>query len=196
MTVFTMTSTASDEVLWWGRRAIDPVATSRLLWVFDPVHRIKGIGHMPASEPVLPDYYVLLCARRYAEMVRKLAVAATDHERRQMQARLSYILESGLIEIRNEIARRERRYPDDFRKALVERDGSIISRPISREESEILRYACAVPAVGLIDNLSADEMLGLADMFEGWAQSDQTDPVNVARLHGWADGLRSLVEVI
>jgi hypothetical protein len=36
----------------------------------------------------------------------------------------------------------------------------------------------------------------LADMFEGWAQSDQTDPVNVARLHGWADGFRSLIEVI
>jgi hypothetical protein len=39
-------------------------------------------------------------------------------------------------------------------------------------------------------------MLGLADMFEGWAQSDRTDPVNVARLHGWADGFRSLVEVV
>jgi hypothetical protein len=22
-----------DEVAWWGRRAIDPIATSRLLWV-------------------------------------------------------------------------------------------------------------------------------------------------------------------
>ena len=33
-------------------------------------------------------------------------------------------------------------------------------------------------------------------MYEGWAQSDRTDSVNVARLHGWSDGLRGLVEVV
>lgn len=43
---------------------------------------------------------------------------------------------------------------------------------------------------------SAVEMQGLADMFEGWAQSDRTDCVNVARLHGWSDSFRSLVEVV
>jgi hypothetical protein len=44
-----------------------------------------------------------------------------------------------------------------------------------------------------LDNLSAVEMLGLVDMFEGWAQSGRTDFVNMARLLGWADGFRSLV---
>jgi len=39
-------------------------------------------------------------------------------------------------------------------------------------------------------------MLGLADMFEGWAQSDEVEPVKVARLHGWADGFRCLVDVV
>jgi hypothetical protein len=101
-----------------------------------------------------------------------------------------------MIEFHREDERRTRRYPDDFRKALIQKDGSTISRGISREESEILRYASAVPAFTSIENLSAAEMLGLADMFEGWAQSDRTDPVNVARLHGWADGFRSLVEVV
>ncbi|WP_334400447.1 hypothetical protein [Bradyrhizobium sp. AZCC 2289] len=113
-----------------------------------------------------------------------------------MKMRLSYILESGSIEYQREYERRVRPYPDDFRKALIEKDGSIISRSISRAESEIVRYACAIPAFNSIDNLSAFEMQGLADMYEGWAQSDRTDCVNVARLHGWSDGLRSLVEVI
>jgi hypothetical protein len=36
----------------------------------------------------------------------------------------------------------------------------------------------------------------LADMFEGWSQSDLTDPVNVARLLGWADGLRGLADAV
>jgi len=114
----------------------------------------------------------------------------------QATSRLRYIIESGMIEFKREIERREHQFPHDFRKALIEKDGSIISRAISREESEILRYANAVPAFTSIDNLSAAEMTDLADMFEGWAQSDQVDPVKVARLHGWADGFRSLVEVV
>jgi hypothetical protein len=39
-------------------------------------------------------------------------------------------------------------------------------------------------------------MDGLADMYEGWAQSDRTDSVNVARLLGWADGLRALAATV
>jgi hypothetical protein len=144
----------------------------------------------------LPEYYVMLCARRYAETVGKLVVAVSDDERRWAKTRLSYILESGLIEYQREYERRVRAYPDDFRKALIEKDGSIISRSISQEESKILRYSCAIPAFTSIDNLSALEMQGLADMYEGWAQSDRADCVNVARLHGWADGFRSLVEVV
>ena len=144
----------------------------------------------------LPEYYVMLCALRYAETAGELVVAVTDDERRRTKMRLSYILESGLIEYKREYERRVRPYPDDFRKALIEKDGSIISRSISRDESEIVRYSCAIPAFTSIDNLSAPEMQGLADMYEGWAQSDRTDCVNVARLHGWSDGFRSLVKVV
>lgn len=161
-----------------------------------PSNFSKSDRRRKMPETVPPEYYVLLCARRYAAVAKELTIATTDGERRRAKTRLSYILESGLIEFKNEIERRERRYPIDFRKALIERDGSIISRAISREESEILRYSCAIPAFTSIDNLSGAEMLGLADMFEGWAQSDRTDCVNVARLHGWADGFRSLIEVI
>ena len=99
-----------------------------------------------ARETFLPEYYVLLCARRYAEMVGKLVMASTDDERRRVKTRLSYILDSGLIEYKWEYERRVRPYSEDFRKALIEKDGSVISRPISRDESEIVRYACAIPA--------------------------------------------------
>jgi len=147
-----------------------------------------------SRETALPEYYVMLCAGRYAEMAKKLVVAVREDERTQTKNRLTYILESGLIEFKRESERRLRAYPDDFRKALLEKDGSVISRSISREESEILRYACAIPAFTLIDNLSAVEMQDLADMFEGWAQGDRMDCVHVAMYHGYADSLRSLVE--
>jgi hypothetical protein len=63
---------------------------------------------------------------------------------------------------------------------------------IRREESDMVRYANAILPFASMDSLSAVEMLGLADMFEGWAQSGRTDSINMARLLGWADGFRSL----
>src|SRR5260370_36028378 len=104
----------------------------------------------------------MLCALRYAETVGELVVAVTDDERRRAKMRLSYILESGLIEYKREHERRVRPYPDDFRKALIEKDGSVISRSISRDESEIVRYSCAIPAFNSIDNLSPLSMEALA----------------------------------
>jgi len=53
-----------------------------------------------------------------------------------------------------------------------------------------------VPSIASINQLSAQAMGDLADMFEGWSQSDLTDPVNVARLLGWADGLRCLADAV
>jgi len=93
------------------------------------------------GEETLPEHYVLLCARRYASTVKKFALAVTDDERQQHRKSLRYILDSGLIEAKLERERRLRRYPHDFRKALVEKDGSIISRAVTSEEAEILRYA-------------------------------------------------------
>ena len=149
-----------------------------------------------AREEVPPEYYVLLCARRYVATARNLALAATDDERQQHRKNLSYLLESGLIEAERERERRLRECPDDLRCALIEKDRSIISRAINAEEVEILRYASSIPPITSIKDLSADDMDGLADMFEGWAQGDLTDTVNVARLLGWADGLRGLAPTV
>jgi hypothetical protein len=143
-----------------------------------------------------PEYYVVLCARRYAAAAKALKLATTDVERREHQSRLSYLLQSGLLEADREQERRQRRFPDDFRKALIEKDGSIISRAITSEEAELLRYAYSVPSIASINQLSAQAMGDLADMFEGWSQSDLTDRVNVARLLGWADGLRCLADSV
>ncbi|MDO9487270.1 MAG: hypothetical protein Q7J32_02770 [Sphingomonadaceae bacterium] len=128
--------------------------------------------------------------------IKKLTRAASYDEQQQHRKILRYLLESGLIEAKRECERRQHQYPDDFRKALVEKDGSIISRPISRDEAEILRDEASIPTIALVDELSAEDMNALADMYEGWAQSELTDSVNVARLLGWADGLRSLAATV
>ena len=144
---------------------------------------------------VSPDHYVLLCARQFVAMASSLRSVTSAEEKRQHRARMDYFMESGMLEVKCERERRQRSFPGDFRKALIEKDGSIVSRPISREEAELLRFAYSIPPVASLEDLSADDMQNLADMFEGWAQSDLTDSVNVARLHGWADGVRSLAEI-
>jgi hypothetical protein len=153
-------------------------------------------GVAKVTKKVLPEYYVLLCARQYAATVKELAKAIAFDEQQRHRKMLRYLLESGLIEARREHERRQRLYPDDFRKALVEKDGSTISRAIGRDEAEILRDASSIPPIALVDELSADDMNALADMYEGWAQSDLTNNINVARLLGWADGLRSLAATV
>jgi hypothetical protein len=75
-------------------------------------------------EPVLPEYYVLPCARRYAETVRRLTTARTDDEHRKAKERLSHIREGGMIEYDRERERRERPFPNDLCKALIEKDES------------------------------------------------------------------------
>lgn len=143
-----------------------------------------------------PAYYVLLCARRYSECRRKLAVSVSDEKREYQLASLRYLLQSGLIEFNSEFGRRTRCFPQDFRQTLIVKDGSSIERPITSQETELVRYAFAIPPVATVANLSASQMHWLANQVEGWAQSDLLDPVNVARLLGWSDGLRLLVEAI
>src|SRR3979411_2590668 len=101
-----------------------------------------------ATDSILrPEYYVVLCARRYAAVAEALKLAATDIERREHQSRLSYLLQSGLPEARREQERRQRRFPDDFHKALIEKDGSIISRAITSAEPEVLHNASCVTEI-------------------------------------------------
>jgi hypothetical protein len=141
-------------------------------------------------------YYVLLCARRYAEARRKLALSTTEDQRHGHLARLRYLMHSGLIEFERERERRIKRYPEDFRKAILEKDGSIIERAITSQEAELIRSASSIPPIAVIENVSTEQMHRLADLLDGWAQSDLVDPINVARLLGWADGLRSLIEAV
>jgi hypothetical protein len=47
-----------------------------------------------------------------------------------------------------------------------------------------------------VENLSGEDMLNLADMYEGWAQDARLEGFDMARLLGWADGFRALVVAI
>ncbi len=77
---------------------------------FIPERSVKS----QSRDRVPPEYYVLLCARRYAETVRSIGTAGTEDERQKAKQRLSQIREGGMIEFERERERRERPFPSGF----------------------------------------------------------------------------------
>jgi hypothetical protein len=57
-----------------------------------PSNFSKRDARLRPSAARLPEYYVLLCAHRYAAAVEKLAAAATDDEQRQAKMRLFIVI--------------------------------------------------------------------------------------------------------
>lgn len=80
--------------------------------------------------------------------------------------------------------------------AYINGDGDCPDRTCSSAELEQVRAFNAVTPLGQLYYLSSDEMLDLADMTEGWAQSADLHPVWSARLFGLADGLRDLADAV
>jgi hypothetical protein len=145
---------------------------------------------------VPPDHYILICAREYATTMRKLRTAANDDERRYHTRMLHYLIDSGIAEAEFEREIRERRLPADIRDHIKKGRSLPADRAINRDEAELIRQVYAVPPVATMDTLTGQEMLDLADMYEGWAHDVRMDARNIARLLGWADGKRALVAVI
>ena len=143
-----------------------------------------------------PDHYVLLCAHQYAATMRKLRTVAKDEERLCHVKMLHYLIESGKSEAEWERGIRERRLPVDIKDQIEKGRSLPADRVINRDEAELIRQVYSVPPVATMDNLTGQEMLDLADMYEGWAQDVRMDAFNIARLLGWADGKRALVAVV
>ncbi len=143
-----------------------------------------------------PDHYVLLCAHQFATTAKKLRLAATDKERQHCRYLLHHIQKSGVLEAECERRRRERHLPSDIRKTLAENDSPPLERAISEAEAELVRYACSVPPVATLVSLSSDDLVSLADLFEGWAQDRRLDALMMVKLLGWTDGFRTLVSAV
>jgi hypothetical protein len=145
---------------------------------------------------VTPYHYVLICARQYAATMHKFRNAATDAERQGYTRMLHYLIESGVTEAELDRRIRTKRLSADVKDRIENNQPLPAGRVISRDEAEMIKQVYAVPPVGIMDSLSAQDMLVLADMHEGWAYDARIDSFDVARLLGWADGKRALVQAI
>jgi hypothetical protein len=77
--------------------------------------------------------------------------------------------------------------------ANARRPMDVAAVPSRDELQRILDEASNVSDVSN-DELSYDDMLRLADVFEGWAQGPNTSLEWSAKLLGWADGWRRMAE--
>jgi hypothetical protein len=150
---------------------------------------------MPQVRPGA-DHYVLNCARQYAATLQKLWNAADEVERRSHTQMLHYLMESGTCEQDHERRRRATRLPadilDHFERKAILPDG----RLISANEAEWVRDMFSIPPFATMECLTGEDMLDLADLYEGWAQDGEQASLDMAQLLGWADGFRILAAAI
>jgi hypothetical protein len=92
--------------------------------------------------------------------------------------------------------RREGYLPPDIRDHIDKRRLLRPDRPINADEAEQIRQTYSVLPFATMENLSGDDMLHLADVYEGWAQDGRVESFEMARLLGCADGFRALVVAI
>lgn len=136
---------------------------------------------------------ILHCARQYACLVAAFQYADAEFKQR-FRVQLDDFLEQGGALARLVKRRRQHRLPGDILNSVVGRRD--IKRTISASEAEAIRGYYSTPSIYHLPVLSGNEMAGLADCMEGWAQSKQLDCRSMIELLGWSDGMRSLVKVV
>lgn len=139
-----------------------------------------------------PNYYIILCAKRYAETCRKLhngessaSTAATV---------LGYLLEGGQEEAQSERRWRERYLSADVSNWVRKKKDA--TRPLTTAEIEATISYYAVPPIGLLPTHSASQLHFLADLLDGWAATRRLDVVLSLRMMGMADGYRILADAL
>jgi hypothetical protein len=141
-----------------------------------------------------PNHYILLCANRYVAALAEYR-KADDDTRRLLRSKLSYLLESGRLEVELEQRRRGNPLGPDIRSLV--RDRKPLGRAINGAEAEAIHRFYAIPPAPLLDTLTGEEMTTLSDVFEGWAQErDRHDPRTMIELLGWSEGIRILAQAV
>jgi hypothetical protein len=76
------------------------------------------------------------------------------------------------------------------------RDRKPFNCSIDAAEAEAVRLCYATPPALTLDLLSGEDLISLADHFEGWSQDARLDQRAMIELLGWSDGMRLLVNAV
>lgn len=141
-----------------------------------------------------PEYYIKLCAQRYAQTTDNIAASSSADEITAMKNKLTLIRDAALEE-----AKAERRYRiwklPEFLRGIIDR-GGVPEEPLLRADALSLIEFFGVPPTGTLGLLSSSQLDHLADMCEGWACTPNLHEYEAARLNGMAIGARRLAEYL
>lgn len=141
-----------------------------------------------------PEYYIQLCAHRYARITENIAASSSPDEITQLKCKLTIIREAALEEAKAERRYRMWKLPDVWKVIIA--GGSVPEKPIPKADALRLIDFFAVPPTGTLGLLSSSQMQHLADQCEGWACTPNLHDYEAARLNGKAIGLRLLAEYL
>ncbi|MEY9232495.1 hypothetical protein ABIF68_000921 [Bradyrhizobium japonicum] len=141
-----------------------------------------------------PEYYIQLCAQKYAQITENIAASSSADEITEMKSKLTLIREAALEEAKAERRCRIWKLPH-FLRDIIDRGGAP-EKPILRADALCLIDFFAVPPTGTLGLLSSPQLDHLADMCEGWSCASNLRDYETARLNGMAIGLRRLAEYL
>lgn len=141
-----------------------------------------------------PEYYIKLCAERYAQATENILASSSPDQIAEMKLKLTLFKDAALEEAKAERRRRIWKIPE-FLRITIDR-GRAPEIPFTRADALSLIEYFAVPATGTLGLLSSAQMDHLADQYEGWACTSDLGEYDAARLNGMAVGLRRLAEFL
>jgi hypothetical protein len=141
-----------------------------------------------------PEYYIKLCAQRYAQATENILASSSAGQIAEMKLKLTLFKDAALEEAKAERRHRMWKLPE-FLRVAIER-GRAPEMPFTRADALGLIDFFAVPATGTLGLLSSPQMDHLADQYEGWACTSDLGEYDAARLNGMAVGLRRLAEYL
>lgn len=113
---------------------------------------------------------------------------------RPSQTKMGDLLETCRRELEAERLRRCEKVAAHIRNHV--RDRTSFDCAIDGAEAEIVRLCYATPPVLTLDNLSSEDLISLADLYEGWSQDRRLDQRTMIELLGWSDGMRMLADAV
>ncbi|MCK1284222.1 hypothetical protein IVB41_09785 [Bradyrhizobium sp. 44] len=136
---------------------------------------------------------ILSYAAEYASLVTKHR-AADNYAQPTLQSKMGDLLETCRRELEAESLRRCEKVAAHIRNPV--RDRTSFDCAIDGAEAEIVRLCYATPPVLTLDNLSGEDLISLADLYEGWSQDCRLDQRTMIELLGWSDGMRMLADAV
>jgi hypothetical protein len=152
--------------------------------------RVRVVTSRFPEQLELPIEY----ARMHIAVMGWIEEAEDDDEREGLSELASYYLSCAIESGSRERDRLRSGLPKNLRSAL-DRSAQGPHGPLRPADAELVRMSFAVPAVSTLAMLSFQEMNDLADIFEGSAQDPKTEAIDVPRILGMADSVRSVAEV-